>query len=136
MMGRDRLPLGIVLFGLGAGAALEIVAQEAVYGLTAVWAIIIAGGGVAALGLAIWTISRWPVEFQATMGLAVLFVGFLFWGAWVTGPFQVKSDQLVTGPLTSYERTRIRQASMLVLVFTIGLITWVLRARGSLAREH
>lgn len=76
-MESDRLLAAVVLFGLGAGAAAEIVAQEAVSGLTGLWAILIAGGGLAVLGIAVWTIIQWPMEFQVTIAFIAIFIGYL-----------------------------------------------------------
>lgn len=134
-MDSNQRVTGLVFFGLGAGATIEIVAQEAVTGMTGWLAILMAGGILAGLSLAVWTAARWPIEFQATLAIVLLFFGFLYWGAWLTGPVEITSDLRVTESLTAYERSRIRAAGVILIGIMAGILAWVGNARGWPARD-
>lgn len=126
---------GLVFFGLGAGATIEIAAQEAVTGMSGWLAILLAGGVLAGLSLSVRIVARWPLEFQATLAMVFLFVGFLYWAAWLTGPAQITSDLRVAKTVTTAERTQIQGAGVILIGLLAGILVWVGGRRRSPTRE-
>lgn len=129
-MERRRQLLTVVLFGVGSGVAVEIAAQETLGGLTALFAILLAGSVVAGTGVLALHFAEWSLVYQVTAISTLALIGFVYWSASLTGPAMITSDLRVTAVASERELELIRSGAIgLLLLYGTFLLVIVKRLK-------
>lgn len=88
----ERGPLGILVFGFGAGAAIGVVASEAVSRVTGAKAVLLLAILLGEIGLGFQEFLQSNPASQATVILGLAVLGFVSWSSWLDGLYRVTSD--------------------------------------------